>query len=233
MFSKATLLALATASTAFAQSATITIEASHGGAGNGLTNTTITIPLNARISNPALQTVSTLYLTGSEGVDLASISCTPYTYNNGTGPAAFTSTQPSRLSTNTVQVGSLLCTASDSSSTTSSSTSGVTSTTSASGSLTPPTMANGTLVTVSSPVTPSTASVFVTTMTGPSGTSQSTVTSTAVLAATTAPGGTSSAGGAGSTTSSATPSLSSDNAGSKVLAGNGLIVAGLGLMAML
>lgn len=235
MLAKATLLALATATTALAQSAIVTIEASHGGAGNGLTNTTITVPLNARYTNPALQTVSTLYLTGANGVDITSITCEPFTYNNMTGPANFTSTRPSLLSTNTVQVGSLLCTSSDSSGGTSSTTSTGSSTpstgvvTSTTGSLTPPTMGNGTLITVAPPSTAT--SVFVTTVSEPSG-SASTITSTAVLGVSTTPGQTSSTAG-GSSTSSASASLNSDSAGSKVLAGNGLLVAGLGLMAML
>ncbi|KAK0250933.1 hypothetical protein LTS09_014003 [Friedmanniomyces endolithicus] len=96
---------------AFAQSAQVTIEASHGGAGNGLTNKTISVPLNTTYTDPALQTVSYLFLTGATGVAVESITCTPYLYPNGTGKGGlpFTSNSPSYLSTNTVQVGSIIC----------------------------------------------------------------------------------------------------------------------------
>ncbi|KAI6787817.1 hypothetical protein KC361_g9374 [Hortaea werneckii] len=117
MHSKATLLAAgAFATTAFAQSASVTITASHGGAGNGLTNTTITVPLGSLYTNAALDEVSYLYLTGASDAVLDSITCTPHRYANGTGEAGrpFTSSSPSLLSTNTVKVGSLTCVASDS-----------------------------------------------------------------------------------------------------------------------
>ncbi|KAI6820413.1 hypothetical protein KC367_g4208 [Hortaea werneckii] len=117
MHSKATLLAVgAFATTAFAQSASVTITASHGGAGNGLTNTTITVPLGSLYTNAALDEVSYLYLTGASDAVLDSITCTPHRYANGTGEAGrpFTSSSPSLLSTNTVKVGSLTCVASDS-----------------------------------------------------------------------------------------------------------------------
>ncbi|KAI7185936.1 hypothetical protein D0869_01576 [Hortaea werneckii] len=117
MYSKAALLAVgAFATTAFAQSASVTITASHGGAGNGLTNTTITVPLGSLYTNAALDEVSYLYLTGSNDAVLESITCTPHRYANGTGEAGrpFTSSSPSLLSTNTVKVGSLTCVASDS-----------------------------------------------------------------------------------------------------------------------
>ncbi|KAK1055690.1 hypothetical protein LTR74_015465 [Friedmanniomyces endolithicus] len=94
-----------------AQSAQVTIEASHGGAGNGLTNKTISVPLNTTYTDPALQTVSYLFLTGATGVAIESITCTPYLYPNGTGKGGlpFTSSSPSYLSTNTVQVASIIC----------------------------------------------------------------------------------------------------------------------------
>lgn len=113
------LLATALASLANSQSpatAIITIEASHGGAGNGLTNETISVPLLTRYTNPALNTVSTLYLTGSNGdVRLQSIACYPYRNDNltGMGGLPFTSETPSRLSTNTVSVGSIMCNSTD------------------------------------------------------------------------------------------------------------------------
>ncbi|KAI6854040.1 hypothetical protein D0864_15878 [Hortaea werneckii] len=117
MYSKAALLAAgAFATTAFAQSASVTITASHGGAGNGLTNTTITVQLGSLYTNAALDEVSYLYLTGASDAVLESITCTPHRYANGTGEAGrpFTSSSPSLLSTNTVKVGSLTCLASDS-----------------------------------------------------------------------------------------------------------------------
>ncbi|EMC92529.1 hypothetical protein BAUCODRAFT_38597 [Baudoinia panamericana UAMH 10762] len=114
MYAQNILLVASLLSTAWAQStAVVTITASHGGAGNGLTNTTISVPLNSTYTNVALDEVSYLYLTGANGVPLESITCTPYRYANGTGNAGlpFTSSKPSLLSTNTVQVGSLICTA--------------------------------------------------------------------------------------------------------------------------
>ncbi|KAI1768330.1 hypothetical protein GGR53DRAFT_439372 [Hypoxylon sp. FL1150] len=98
---------------AAAGNALVTVEASHGGAGNGLTNTTISIPIGVTYAgNPALEEVSTLYLVGStSGVPVDSITCTPYKSTDGTGTHGlpFTSKVPSRLSTNTVVVGSIKC----------------------------------------------------------------------------------------------------------------------------
>ncbi|KAI1407862.1 hypothetical protein F5Y13DRAFT_194974 [Hypoxylon sp. FL1857] len=106
-------IALAGSALAAAPSAYITVEASHGGAGNGLTNNTIIVPIDTTYTNPdALAAVSTLYLVGaSAGVPVDSITCTPFQSTDGTGThgLAFTSTTPSRLSTNTVQVGSIVC----------------------------------------------------------------------------------------------------------------------------
>ena len=96
--------------------AIVVIEASHGGAGQDLTNQTITIPLTATYSNnSALAEVSTLYLVSAVGVPVTSISCTPFRHADGTGKSGLTfdSTTPSFLSTNTVQVGSIVCISSD------------------------------------------------------------------------------------------------------------------------
>lgn len=98
---------LATAAAA-ATTTTVVIEASHGGAGSGLTNNTITVPVGPVYTNKeAFAAVSTLYITSDDGV-----SCIPYGAENGQGThgLAFTFGTPSRLSTNTVQVGSLVCT---------------------------------------------------------------------------------------------------------------------------
>lgn len=107
--------ALATAASA-QKTAQITIEASHGGAGSGLTNTTVEVPIGPVYTNAeALAAVSTLYLTGAEGVPVDHVTCTPYHATNGEGSGGlpFTSASPSRLSTNTVQVGSIQCVAWD------------------------------------------------------------------------------------------------------------------------
>ncbi|KAI1174431.1 hypothetical protein F4777DRAFT_579986 [Nemania sp. FL0916] len=88
------------------EDALVVVEASHGGAGSGLTNTTITVPIGTVYTNEALAAVSTLYLLSpNDGV------CTPYLYANGTGArgAPFHVGEPSRLSTNTVVVGSVVC----------------------------------------------------------------------------------------------------------------------------
>lgn len=216
MIAKTAATCLVLAASVAAQTATITIEASHGGAGNGLTNTTIEVPLKTRYTNPALDAVSTLYLTAAEGVNLDSITCTPYRYNNltGAGGLPFTSTTPSFLSTNTVQVGSLLCnTTSDTSST--STTASVTSTLSAS--------TSNLSITTNANVVPMTTtgrnltSVYLTTV-SPTHAAPSTVTSVAVF---TGDNGLTtstfiSVVDGASPTSSAAPSLNSESAAAGV-----------------
>ncbi|KAK3678825.1 hypothetical protein LTR78_001278 [Recurvomyces mirabilis] len=106
-----TLLTLVHAQLTSDPLAGVTITASHGGAGSGLTNSTISIPLNHTYTNALLDEVSYLYLTSAQGVDLNSITCQPYRDANGTmaaGPS-FKAGQPAFLSTNTVQVGSIIC----------------------------------------------------------------------------------------------------------------------------
>ncbi|KAH8680578.1 hypothetical protein BX600DRAFT_1021 [Xylariales sp. PMI_506] len=98
-------------------SAIITVATSHGGADSNLTNQTITVPIGSTpyTDSSALNAVSTLYLTGANGVSVDSITCTPYQATNGTGTGGlpFTSGTPSYLSTNTVVVGSIVCLSSD------------------------------------------------------------------------------------------------------------------------
>ncbi|KAI1339046.1 hypothetical protein F5Y15DRAFT_92075 [Xylariaceae sp. FL0016] len=93
--------------------ALVTAEASHGGAGNDLTNTTFTVPIGQLYANPdVLDVVSTLYLVGGGGgAPLDATTCTPYQADNGTGVGGlpFDADTPSFLSTNTVQVGSIVC----------------------------------------------------------------------------------------------------------------------------
>lgn len=112
---------LAAASTIAAQDVIVIIEASHGGAGNGLTNTSITVPLNIYYTDPKLDAVSTLFLAQAEEVELDAVTCTPYRNANASGSAGlpFNSTTPSFISTNTQQVGSLFCTISTDNSTSS------------------------------------------------------------------------------------------------------------------
>ncbi|KAH8891536.1 hypothetical protein GQ53DRAFT_841450 [Thozetella sp. PMI_491] len=94
--------------------AIVTIETSHGGAGSDLTNATIQVPLTGLpyVNQTALNAVSTLYLTGAIDAPLENIVCIPWKAFDGTGTGGlpFTSSQPSRLSTNTVVVGSITCT---------------------------------------------------------------------------------------------------------------------------
>ncbi|KAI1398521.1 hypothetical protein F4819DRAFT_468232 [Hypoxylon fuscum] len=92
----------------------INVEASHGGAGSGLTNTTVNMPWGEVYTNKtALDAVSTLYLIGTTSQDLpaGSIYCIPYKNTDGTGSHGllFDLYEASRLSTNTVQVGSITC----------------------------------------------------------------------------------------------------------------------------
>ncbi|KAI4602818.1 hypothetical protein KJ359_008038 [Pestalotiopsis sp. 9143b] len=110
--SAAALAGIAFAAPVEYATATIVIEASHGGAGSDLTNTTISVPIGPVYTNEqALAEVSTLYLTGADGVDVTTVTCTPYKAENGTGTGGlpFTSSKPSYLSTNTVVVGSIVC----------------------------------------------------------------------------------------------------------------------------
>lgn len=104
---------LTAATTIAAQSVVVIIEASHGGAGVTLTNTSITVPLSDYYTNPALDAVSTLYLTQASGVNLTAVTCTPYRYAEASDNAGlpFNSTTPSFISTNTRQIGSVFCNA--------------------------------------------------------------------------------------------------------------------------
>jgi hypothetical protein len=108
-----TIIASAAALVGFAaaQTAVITIEASHCGAGCDLTNTTITVPIGfAYNGDEALKAVSSMYLVGSYGVPVDSVSCTPYVSLDGTGNGlSFNSTYVRRISTNTDVIGSVVC----------------------------------------------------------------------------------------------------------------------------
>ncbi|KAI0455782.1 hypothetical protein F5B21DRAFT_503070 [Xylaria acuta] len=90
------------------QTATVVVEASHGGAGSGLTNKTLAVPIGpVYVDEDALAEVSTLYLLSPD-----TATCTPYKAQDGTGNSGlpFWVGHPSLLSTNTVVVGSLRCT---------------------------------------------------------------------------------------------------------------------------
>ncbi|OTB08729.1 hypothetical protein M426DRAFT_316749 [Hypoxylon sp. CI-4A] len=103
----------ALAGSAIAQSrvAYVTAEILHGGTPDR--NTTINVPIDDVYTNKAvLDQVSTLYLIGSsQDVQADSITCTPFKSQDGNGQSAlpFDINTPSRLSTNTVQVGSIVC----------------------------------------------------------------------------------------------------------------------------
>ncbi|KXT08091.1 hypothetical protein AC579_1467 [Pseudocercospora musae] len=233
MFRTAAIILLA-AATASGQTATITIEASHGGAGSGLTNNTIQVPLNTRYTNPALDTVSTLYLTASDGVALDSIICTPYRYNNltGAGGLPFTSSTPSFLSTNTVQVGSLFCN-STSRATTSSTSARVTSTLPAKSNMSTTTNAGIVPVTTTAH---NLTSVYFTTV-SPTHSGPSTVTSIFTGSEGPTTSTLTSMVEGGSPTSSAPPSLNSESAadGNKVSrwSAQGMAMVGAALFAAL
>ncbi|CAJ2500600.1 Uu.00g034530.m01.CDS01 [Anthostomella pinea] len=90
----------------------------------GTLNTTVLIPIGSVYTSESnLTAVSTLYLTGASPVPVESVTCTPYQSTDGTGTSGlpFTVESPSFLSTNTVQVGSILCESTESSDTSSSS----------------------------------------------------------------------------------------------------------------
>lgn len=206
----AILGAAALAATVYADSASVTIETSHSGAGNDLTNETITVPLNTVYTNDALNDVSYLFLTSATGVNISDVSCTPYLYSNGTGDAgnSFNSTSPAYLSTTDVQVGSLVC--SDDNSTTAVTTS------STSGSAATSTIAaisssssSSNLSSTSNSTMAHVTSTFITTMSATSNgtTARSTVTSIAIIAASTVADSATTTGT--STTSSTAASLAS------------------------
>ncbi|KAI8960125.1 hypothetical protein F5Y11DRAFT_279612 [Daldinia sp. FL1419] len=97
---------------AAAPSAQINVESSHGGAGNGLINKTIEVPIGTVFTgSDALKEVSTLYLVAVSDADINTVVCTPHKNVEGTdaGGKPFTVNQPSYLSTNTVVVGSIVC----------------------------------------------------------------------------------------------------------------------------
>ncbi|KAI2471197.1 hypothetical protein F4781DRAFT_127915 [Annulohypoxylon bovei var. microspora] len=107
---------LAIVGCAFAQdlpAAIINVESSHGGAGNGLKNVTIHVGFGSVYSgNPVLNEVSTLYIIGTiKEPSIDSVVCHAFKSTDGTGNSgpAFTAKEPRRLSTNTVQVGSIVC----------------------------------------------------------------------------------------------------------------------------
>ncbi|KAI1808387.1 hypothetical protein F4811DRAFT_295485 [Daldinia bambusicola] len=109
------IIAAAFAGFAAAQApwALVAVESSHGGAGSGLVNKTIQVPLDTVYTNPpVLNEVSTLYLIScSQGTDVYSVVCQPHKDPAGTdtGAKPFDINTPSYLSTNTVVVGSITC----------------------------------------------------------------------------------------------------------------------------
>ncbi|KAJ2984687.1 hypothetical protein NUW58_g5929 [Xylaria curta] len=104
----AAALASAAPSISNPQTAIVVVETAHGGAHNDRTNRTITVPFDiVYFNHDALAAVSTLYLLGPDNAI-----CTPYKDENGTvnGGRPFSVGYPSLLSTNSVVVGSLVCT---------------------------------------------------------------------------------------------------------------------------
>ncbi|KAI3340169.1 hypothetical protein F4824DRAFT_454272 [Ustulina deusta] len=104
----AAALASAAPSCSVTQSATVVVETAHGGAYNDRTNRTISVPIGPVYTNEdALVAVSTLYLLGPE-----TATCTPFKDEAATvnGGLPFYVGHPSLLSTNSVVVGSLVCT---------------------------------------------------------------------------------------------------------------------------
>lgn len=78
------------------------------------TNSSITGTIGALLIGKSLDTVSELYLSSTEAVQIETVTCTPYKYTDGTGRGGlpFTEGNPSYLSTNTVVVGSIYCSSS-------------------------------------------------------------------------------------------------------------------------
>ena len=81
---------------------------------NAWTNTTVWGTIGALITDPSLERVSELYVSSAAGVPVETVTCTPYRFIDGTGAGAlpFQEGNPSRLSTNTVVVGSIYCSSS-------------------------------------------------------------------------------------------------------------------------
>ncbi|KAI1096111.1 hypothetical protein F5B19DRAFT_220895 [Rostrohypoxylon terebratum] len=109
----ASALALAGSALAADPTALLHIESSHGGAGNGLRNVTVEVTINKVFNHDsALDEVSSIYLIGTtEGVPIKSVVCYSYKNEDATGDRStpITAYEPARLSTNTVQVGSIEC----------------------------------------------------------------------------------------------------------------------------
>ncbi|KAF3062257.1 hypothetical protein GL218_03276 [Daldinia childiae] len=91
--------------------AKINVESSHGGAGNGLVNKTISVGFDVPFTGEELKEVSSLYLIGASLVDINTVVCQPHKNTDGSDTAAktFDVNNPGRLSTNTVVVGSITC----------------------------------------------------------------------------------------------------------------------------
>ncbi|KAI2629632.1 hypothetical protein GGR54DRAFT_635817 [Hypoxylon sp. NC1633] len=105
--------AIAFASLALASPvAVINVEAYSSG-GVDPTNSTILAPVGGVYTNSGdLNKVSNLYLIGTtDGLAVERVYCVPYSATDGTGVHGlpFNSTTPSKLSTNTVVVGSIVC----------------------------------------------------------------------------------------------------------------------------
>ncbi|CAH0044309.1 unnamed protein product [Clonostachys solani] len=95
-----------------APEAYVTIEKNLGNAFGDVCQKTVRVPIGSVYTNVEdLATVSTLRLKGAGGVDVQTVTCTPYKNNDGTGTGGlpFTKETPSYLSTNTVVVGSIVC----------------------------------------------------------------------------------------------------------------------------
>lgn len=110
MLAKTLIAAAALIASALAvQTATVVLESSNGG--SGLTNTTVSVEINDTYDDEnKLAGVSTLYLTGANGIPVDSITCTPFSNPDGTGKIGpvFDSTTPSVLSTG-AKIGSIVC----------------------------------------------------------------------------------------------------------------------------
>ncbi|KAF7532961.1 hypothetical protein G7054_g7475 [Neopestalotiopsis clavispora] len=141
----------AIAGTAYASpQAIISVESPHGGANSAASNQTIYVPLNTVYTDPKnLYQVSKLYLTGAKDAAVETITCNSYQGTDGTGAGGktFSFGTPSFLSTNSVQVGSIVCKSTSSTTSIGGTTAGTTSTGASVTLIAPTTTAFGTFIT--------------------------------------------------------------------------------------
>ncbi|CAI6083324.1 hypothetical protein V2G26_018882 [Clonostachys chloroleuca] len=92
--------------------ADIIVRKNMGGVAGDHSDTRILVPLGRVFAgHPSLDAVSTLWLNAAYGVDVATVTCTPFKNTDGTGEAgpSFSKEHSSYVSTHNDNVGSIFC----------------------------------------------------------------------------------------------------------------------------